>query len=594
MNSVVELRPHGPAIAIRSRRIPLQPAVDIFSAGFNGALSRPPRCRVRSLPLTGSTRVRKPWRLGFPQVATLGITFPDPLLVTHDKAPDERRQAITPSPGHQRSATATTRVAVPPESLSVKDRLFYILQPPLESLLSGHELRMPFEPFPFQYDGIAWLFGRSTAMLADEMGLGKTMQAITAARLLMRSGQVNSVLVVCPKPLIPNWQREFAMWAEELPAITISGNAARRRMLWTMPGIPLRIANYELLARDFEMLGADALPAFDLVILDEAQRIKNRDSRTAQAARRIPRHRSWALTGTPIENRTEELASLFEFLRIVPRGGTPSIRRLSRLAGEYVLRRTKNLVLTDLPPRLDRDESIELSPAQEHAYRTAERDGVIQLNDLGDSITIQHVFELILRLKQIANFDPLTGESTKFERLAAELDEIAASGSKAILFSQWTGCLNWLNERLQPFGPLIFHGGVPSGRREAVLERFRDDDDAHILLMSYGVGSVGLNLQMASYVFLFDRWWNPAVEDQAINRAHRIGQTNPVTVTRFICRDTIEERIDRILRSKRQLFEAVLGEIDDAGARLSMNSEEIFGLFDLKKVGQDASLTGQA
>jgi SNF2 family DNA or RNA helicase len=152
---------------------------------------------------------------------------------------------------------------------------------------------MPFEPFSYQYEGIAWLFSSQAALLADEMGLGKTMQTITAIRLLLRSGQARRIVLICPKPLIPNWQREFRTWAEELPVVTVEGNGARRRMLWTMPGIPILIANYELMARDIAEIPDEEQPKFDLLVLDEAQRIKNRDSNTAQTARFIRRRRSW-------------------------------------------------------------------------------------------------------------------------------------------------------------------------------------------------------------------------------------------------------------------------------------------------------------
>ena len=450
---------------------------------------------------------------------------------------------------------------------------------------------LPFAPFPYQYEGIAWLFGRNAGLLADEMGLGKTMQAITAVRLLLRSGQVSRVLLICPKPLIPNWKREFRLWAEELPTVTVEGSSAKRQMLWTMPSIPILIANYELMVRDLRLISDENQPAFDLVVLDEAQRIKNRDSLTAQTARSIERRRSWALTGTPIENRPDELSSLFEYIKVVPAHVYPDLRRLSQLAEEHILRRTKDLVLTDIPPRIDRDTELQLTDGQQEAYRIAEKDGVIRLNKLGDSITVQHVFELILRLKQITNHDPLTGESTKLERLTADMEEISASGSKAILFSQWTKTLDWLNDRLQPFHPLVFHGGVPQRRRQAVLEQFRSDPKIHLLLMSYGTGAVGLNLQCASYVFLFDRWWNPAVEDQAVNRTHRIGQRNPVIITRYICLNTIEERIDRVLREKRELFEQVLGSTDRLSQSSGLNAEEIFGLFDLKTPGTASGLS---
>jgi SNF2 family DNA or RNA helicase len=176
----------------------------------------------------------------------------------------------------------------------------------------------------------------------------------------------------------------------------------------------------------------------------------------------------------------------------------------------------------------------------------------------------------------------LTGESSKLDRLHADMEEIAACGGKAILFSQWTKTLDWLAARLADVNPLIYHGGIPTAKREPILKRFKEDPDAHLILMSYGTGAVGLNLQFAGYVFLFDRWWNPAVEDQAINRAHRIGQKSQVIVSKFICKDTIEEKIDKVLRQKRELFARVLGEGDSTSDSLSLNASEIFGLFDLK------------
>ena len=164
-----------------------------------------------------------------------------------------------------------------------------------------------------------------------------------------------------------------------------------------------------------------------------------------------------------------------------------------------------------------------------------------------------------MRLKQICNFDPASGASCKAERLEADLEEVAASGQKAIVFSQWVDTLKKLGQRLARFHPLQYHGQIPSGKRDQVLAQFRRSQRHRVLLMSYGAGGVGLNLQYCGYVFLYDRWWNPAVEDQAVNRAHRIGAAGPVTITRMLTNGTIEERIDQILREKRAMFDEVLG-----------------------------------
>jgi SNF2 family DNA or RNA helicase len=203
---------------------------------------------------------------------------------------------------------------------------------------------------------------------------------------------------------------------------------------------------------------------------------------------------------------------------------------------------------------------------------------VVRLNALGDTITVQHVFELVMRLKQICNFDPVTGQSAKLDQLQADLAEVAASGRKTLIFSQWVEPLVFLAEALGEFGPLQFHGRIAPRERQAVLARFENDPRRRILLMSYGSGSVGLNLQCANYVFLFDRWWNPAVEDQAINRVHRIGQKSQVVVTRFVTPDTIEGRIAEVLERKRQIFNELI-EQNEPPPALGLNEEDIFSLF---------------
>jgi SNF2 family DNA or RNA helicase len=509
---------------------------------------------------------------------TFSFKFPESPATTPSAArpiPSSLPPSVSPSP----PAKQPTRFKPPGDIVKLEDRLYYLLQPPLESLLQSDALHFPFEPFAYQFQGVAFLYPRYSAILADEMGLGKTMQAITAVRMLIRSGELKSVLLICPKPLVTNWQREFNLWAPEIPLMIIEGDHAKRRWQWTQTDAPVKIANYELLARDRDAF--DDAAHFDLVILDEAQRIKNTSSATNQLARSIGRSRSWALTGTPIENTPDDLVGIFEFLS--PGYLRPGLgpKRLSELVRDHILRRTKDMVLSDLPPKMFRDAELDLTPEQRASYEMAENEGVLHLNEMGELLTIQHVFELVLRLKQICNFDPVTGESSKLERLTADLEEVAASGKKAIIFSQWVKCLEILAHQLQRFGPLQYHGKIPSKQRDSVLKQFKEDKSKHVILMSYGAGSVGLNLQFCEYVFLFDRWWNPAVEDQAINRAHRIGAAGPVTVTRMLSLATIEERINEVLEHKRGLFAQIIGE-NSAPASLGLSQAEIFGLFNLR------------
>jgi SNF2 family DNA or RNA helicase len=480
------------------------------------------------------------------------------------------------TPGSRR----TTRIRPPRDVVKLEDRLRLLLQPPLESLLTAQSLRFAHPPFGYQLDGIAFLYPRDEAVLADEMGLGKTMQAITAVRLLAHHGYVRRVLLICPKPLVSNWRREFALWAPELPLTVVEGGPARRQFLWRESRDVVTIANYEAIVRDRTDV-CDPDTSFDLVLLDEAQRIKNSASTTSEVVRSITRARSWALTGTPMENSVDDLAGIFEFVAPGCLDANMKPRAIAQAVSDHVLRRTKDQVLTDLPPKLFRDAELELTPEQAEAYRLAEDEGVVRLREMKRAVTIQHVFELILRLKQICNFDPATGASSKLERLEADLEECAASGRKAIVFSQWVQSLSELKSRLKRFGPTEYHGQVPHRRREAAIEQFRDDPECCVMLMTYGAGSVGLNLQFASYVFLFDRWWNPAVEDQAINRAHRIGIARPVTVTRFLAVNTIEQRINEILDRKRELFDTVFGQGISAPTS-GLSREEFFSLFDLE------------
>ena len=459
-----------------------------------------------------------------------------------------------------------TRLQPPSDVIRLEDRLFYLLQPPLENLLGGKSLEFPFEPFTFQYAGIAFLFPRHSAILADEMGLGKTMQAITTVRMLLRAGYIRNVLLICPKPLVTNWQREFKTWAPEVTVAAVQGSQNQRAWHWKTPTAMVKLANYELLTRD-EALVTAPNNVYDLVILDEAQRIKNKSNSTSQVVHKINRKRSWALTGTPIENGIEDLVGICEFAAkgAVTSGMTPREVRVN--VKDLILRRTKDLVMKDMPPRLMRDAELALSPEQQLTYEGAENDGVLRLNDMGDELTIKHVFELVLRLKQICNFDPSTGASSKIERLKADMEEVAASGQKAIVFSQWVDALQVVGKQLTEHNPLEYHGRIPSKQRDPILEEFKTNPKRNVLLMSYGAGAVGLNLQFCRYVFLFDRWWNPAIEDQAINRAHRIGAAGSVTITRMIMAGTIEQRIHEILEAKRELFREILSDGDQPSRR---------------------------
>ncbi len=441
------------------------------------------------LPLLETTAI--PIRLQTIEVKTVGYQFPRAgggIQVFRGRTPsDAPENAAAKSPpmrdvkqreqdlaerlrtARQKIRTGKiTRIKPPADVVKLEDRLFYLLQPPLELLVGSEQLDFPFDPFPYQLDGIAFLFSRYAAVLADEMGLGKTMQAISTIRLLLCSGEVRSVLLICPKPLVTNWLREFSVWAPEVPVAPIEGNSPTRQWQWTSPDIAVKIANYELLMRDRDAV-LDQDQHFDLVVLDEAQRIKNQKNATSAVVREISRTRSWALTGTPVENAPEDLVGIFEFLSPGYLKADMPMATLAKSTRDYMLRRTKDMVLSDMPPKLYRDATLDLTAEQQSTYERAENEGIVQLENLNEQLTIQHVFELVLRLKQICNFDPVTGSSAKLERLVADMEEVAACGHKAIVFSQWVNSIDAMRPSLERFGPLEYHGRVPHKQRDGSL-----------------------------------------------------------------------------------------------------------------------------
>jgi len=574
--SAAELALPAPRVHRLDPRLPASAVLSVPVVGSRPVVTRLPL--LDKLPAVESYR--------FPRGPAVASPPPAPRApaAAPDRAPDRAPNMVA---GPRPPRATRTRIAPPRDVVKLGERFFFLLQPDLETILDTSRLEFPRPPFPFQLDGMAFLVPRHSAVLADEMGLGKSMQAISAIRLLVRSGQARRVLVVCPKGLVSNWARELADWAPELLVAVIEGDPARRRWQWSLPDVPVKLANYEVVVRDREMVAELGL-GFDLVTLDEAQRIKNRSSQTSQAVCALRRGRSWALTGTPVENSADDIVGLFEFVAPGHLHERMSPRALGAAAADHVLRRTKDRVLKDMPPRLDRDSGVELTAQQRETYRLAEEEGVLRLAGMGREATIQHVFELVLRLKQICNFDTHSGESAKLERLEAELEEVRASGRKALVFSQWVETLGRLRGRLGRFGALEYHGGLSTQARDETIRRFRHDRHHSVLLLSYGAGAVGLNLQFSQYVFLFDRWWNPAVEDQAINRAHRIGAAGAVTVTRFLALDTIEERIDAVLRRKRDLSATILSEAGTPEAS-GLTVDDLFALFRLAPPGRAAA-----
>lgn len=481
---------------------------------------------------------------------------------------------------------SSSNSSVPKDDLA--RRLAALLQPPLSALYAPQGvLDWPAPFLDYQRDGITTLLARRELLLADDMGLGKSIQAIAALRILFYQQQIESALLVCPASLLAQWRREFAKWAPDLRIVVIAGTPADRGSLWGVPA-HVRLVGYETLRADVLDVADSPLlrHTWGVVALDEASRIKNRDSAITIACKRLQRERRWALTGTPLENSIEDLISILEFLTGEPgrpRSIPSSPRALRTELQRLQLRRRKADVLRDLPPKLVDERILELSPAQRAAYDAAEKEGIFQLRSSHEKVTLTHVLELISRLKQLCNVDPVSGESAKLTDIVQRLPILIEEGHRALIFSQFTDDtfgLGYVARVLAPFQPLVYTGSLSLSRRAEIVDRFLSDRRYKALLLSVRAGGVGLNLQAASYIFHLDRWWNPAIEDQADSRAHRMGQTYPVTILRYICANTIEERIDRTLTAKRKMFQEV---VDDVSLDLSsaLTEEELFGLFGL-------------
>ena len=417
-------------------------------------------------------------------------------------------------------------------------------------------LDWPYPLFGFQKEGIERLLSNRSVLLADEMGLGKTIQTVACLRILWARREIERALIVCPVGLIAQWRRQIRIWAPDLPVSTAVGTIDKRSAAWRA-NATLYLSSFESVRSDLSEQSASARHSWSVVVIDEAQRIKNAKSGLAAVVKSLERSRSWALTGTPLENCLDDLLSVLDFAapgEFDPGAMGVGLRGLLR---RVQLRRRRAEVLDDLPPKFASVIALDLAATQRAAYRKAEEKGTVWLRSLGRELRISHVLELILRLKQICNFCPETGDSAKLIDLRDRLEECAASNAKALVFSQFVeepfGVLRLARE-LQKFRPLVITGGMDQSTRSAAFNSFERDLSRRVMVLSLRAGGTGLNLTAASRVVHFDRWWNPAVEAQAEDRVHRIGQTRPVDVFAYVCSETVEERVAAILEEKKALF----------------------------------------
>jgi hypothetical protein len=456
----------------------------------------------------------------------------------------------------------------------------------------------------YQHRGLAWLttLGRLGlgACLADDMGLGKTIQLIAHILKRREARERAPSLVVCPTSVLGNWTRELKRFA---PGLAVRRYHGSQRSPAVFAEADVVLTTYGLLVRDAECL---AEQTWDVIALDEAQAIKNPDSQRARAARALTGRHRVAMTGTPVENRLDELWSLMSFLvpgLLGPRatfrrnvavpverfGDADVAEQLKRGVSPFVLRRLKSdpTIIDDLPDKLETVDYCALTPGQAALYQQVVAESLAAIAGSEKMQRRGAVLAMLTALKQVCNHPAhyakdrsaeLSGRSGKLERLTGILDDLLELGERALIFTQYREMgellARHLLETYEEVVPFL-HGGVPIDKRDAMVADFQDAANAApFLIVSLRAGGTGLNLTRASHVIHYDRWWNPAVEDQATDRAYRIGQDKNVYVHKLVSQGTLEERIDSMLEDKRQLAESVIGsgeawvtELDDDALR---------------------------
>ncbi|HLN65533.1 MAG TPA: DEAD/DEAH box helicase, partial [Symbiobacteriaceae bacterium] len=468
---------------------------------------------------------------------------------------------------------------------------------------------------PYQERGLAWLaflrrFGLG-ACLADDMGLGKTIQLIALLLHEREAGLANGpTLLVCPVSVVGNWRRELSRFGPSLRVLIHHGSGREEGDAFVSQALAsdVVITTYSLVGRDAEALSQVEWRG---IVADEAQNLKNPATQHAQALHSMPGGYRIAMTGTPVENQLEDLWSIFRFLNPGLLGGVEEFRRtyalpieryhdaeaaarLRRHAGPFILRRLKSDpgVAADLPEKLENAVSVTLSVEQAALYEAAVQE---TLERAAAAEGIQRhgaVLAGLTRLKQICNHpaavgghNSLVGHSGKLERLVEMLREVLDAGEQALIFTQFAQ----FGARLQPWlsrqlgcTVLFLDGSTPQAERDRLIARFQAGE-APLFVLSLKAGGVGINLTAATHVFHVDRWWNPAVEDQATDRAYRIGQTRRVMVYKLVTAGTLEERIDKLLTEKRALSDQVIG--TGEAWLSSLSTEELRALITLEREG---------
>ncbi|HEX41620.1 MAG TPA: DEAD/DEAH box helicase, partial [Phycisphaerales bacterium] len=469
---------------------------------------------------------------------------------------------------------------------------------------AGFKKLLKVDLYPYQRKGALFAASAGRSLIADDMGLGKTIQAIAAVEILARTMGLERVLIVCPTSLKHQWKQEIERFSER-SAEVVEGLLGRRKALYGTESF-YKIVNYEVVHRDMEAIDQWGP---EMVILDEAQRIKNWKTRRAQSVKKLDSRYALVLTGTPLENRLEELHSIVEFVdrfhlgplfrflaehqhvdetgRVV---GYHNLGRISQSLEPILIRRTKKEVLSELPPRMEKNFFVPMTPQQQQ-HHEENRETVARIvakwRRYGFlSETDQRRLMIALQnMRMSCNSTYLLDRKTDFGTKADELLQLLAEvfeqpDAKTVVFSQWVGTHEILLDRLKgaKLDHVLFHGGVPGPKRKGLIKQFKEDPACRVFL-STDAGGVGLNLQHATTVVNMDLPWNPAVLEQRIGRIHRLGQMRPVRVVNFVAQGTIEHGMLSVLSFKKSLFTGVLDggkdEVFLGGTRLQRFMESV-------------------
>jgi SNF2 family DNA or RNA helicase len=457
--------------------------------------------------------------------------------------------------------------------------------------------------YPYQMLGTLFLTFTRRALLGDDMGLGKTIQAIAASVFLKGQGKLSKVLVICPASLKLQWAREIERFSDE--SVTVMTGTKKKRAKLYAEASTFTVLNYELVLRDFDLIRS-LEP--DLIVLDEAQRIKNWRAKTTQLIKNLTSEYAYVLTGTPLENRLDELYSIVQFLdrRLLGPAwkfmadhvirdewgaiiGYRGLDKVKRRIAPIFLRRRKDEVLHDLPERIDNYYYLELERAQERLYTPRENELRSMFNVPRKEWTPEmmgRLLELITEMREICDAAQLVTNggvraSSKLAELPLIVEDVALNaGHKVLIFTQWERMTRLVEEALAglPVDMVRMHGGLNIRQRERIIDRFSSDHDCRIFI-STDAGGLGLNLQAADFVINVDLPWNPAKLEQRIGRAHRIGQKNPVNVINLVVGSTIEERVLEVIYGKQQLFAAMFDtDIDEINIAARSRVEEMRAL----------------